>query len=93
MVTVKDLIERLKEYPEDIPIYWGYAEEPCWEDKKDAEIHQFPLYLENDIKQNRYIYFYDKEAVDTERKENWKLFMKFYNMSLLGHIKYWLYKK
>jgi len=73
-VTVKDLIEKLQQYPEDEPVFWGIDSLPCWEAKKNKTIYDFPL--RQDIAPYPvsdsgfyYLYFGDFDDVDKVREE------------------------
>lgn len=43
MVTVKDLVEKLKEYPEDMPVYWGWYGRFIGEFSHNRTIQDFPM--------------------------------------------------
>lgn len=38
-----DLLNELKNYYGDMPVYWGVDEFPCWEVKKNAVLKDVPI--------------------------------------------------
>lgn len=68
-VTVKDVINELKTYQQDLPVFWGIDPLPCWVAKRNKTIRDFPVRMDQAHDKSYYIYFGDFNDINILRDE------------------------